>query len=108
MKRPGHWILFCIAAAAIAGCAYSRQHGMPAPSLKSPAAPAPVHGFVTDMGAFDAFIARRPTADEFRTAYPDVLLILPNMPTTMEMRYNNSRYFAEIDGDGRVSGGRFQ
>ena len=81
---------------------------MPAPSSKSPAAPAPVHGFVTDMAAFDAFIARRTTVDEFRAAYPDVLLILPNMPTTMEMRYNNSRYFTEIDGDGRVSGGRFQ
>jgi len=33
---------------------------------------------------------------------------LPNMPTTMEMRYNNSRYFAEVGGDGRISGGRFQ
>jgi len=82
---------------------------MSASSSKSPAAPPlPVHGFVTDMPAFDAFIARRPTADEFRAAYPDVLLILPNMPTTMEMRYNNSRYFAEIGSDGRISGGRFQ
>ena len=81
---------------------------MPAPSSKSPTAPVPVRGFVTDMAAFDAFIAHRPTVDEFRAAYPDVLLILPNMPTTMEMRSNNSRYFAEIDGDGRVSGGRFQ
>jgi len=81
---------------------------MSASSSKSQAAPVPVRGFVTDMAAFDAFIARRPTADEFRAAYPDVLLILPNMPTTMEMRYNNSRYFAEVGGDSRISGGRFQ
>lgn len=74
----------------------------------SQAAPAPVHGFVTDTAAFEKFIASRPTADQFRAAYPDVLLVLPGQPATMEMRYNNSRYFAEVDGDGRIHGGKFQ
>lgn len=108
MKRPSHWLFFCAAAGAIAGCAHSGQHDMRALSSQLPAAPAPVHGFVTDMAAFDAFIARRPSADEFRAAYPDVLLVLPDMPATRELRYDNSRYFAEMNGDGRIAGGRFQ
>lgn len=108
MNRRSHWLFFCVAIAALAGCAHPGKSDVSASSPKSQAAPAPVHGFVTDMAAFDAFIARRPTVEEFRAAYPDVLLILPNTPTTMEMRYNNSRYFAEIAGDGRIAGGRFQ
>ncbi|WP_243048438.1 lipoprotein [Dyella sp. RRB7] len=73
----------------------------------SPAAPAPVHGFVTDLKAFDAFIATHPTPEQFRTAYPDVLLVTPGMPSTRELRNNNSRYFAELDKDGRITGGKF-
>ena len=108
MNRTRLWLFFFIAMIALAGCTHPGHNEPSASSAKSQAAPAPVHGFVTDMAAFDAFIARRPTVDEFRAAYPDVLLILPNTPTTMEMRYNNSRYFAEIAGDGRIAGGKFQ
>jgi hypothetical protein len=76
----------------------------------SPAAqpqPRPVAGFVTDMKAFDAFIATRPTAAQFHAAYPDVTLVTPDMMSTREMRQNNSRYFPKLDDQGRIVGGSF-
>ena len=74
----------------------------------SPAAqPKPVAGFVTDMRAFDAFIATRPTPAQFHAAYPDVLLVTPDMMSTREMRQNNSRYFPKLDAEGRIVGGSF-
>ena len=69
--------------------------------------PTPVHGLVTDMTAFDAFIAAHPTPEQFKAAYPDVLLVLPGTIATREMRSNNSRYFAEVDANGRITGGKF-
>jgi hypothetical protein len=70
-------------------------------------APEPVTGFVTDMKRFDAFIATHPTPDQFRATYPDVLLVLPGMPSTREFRQNNSRYFADLDQSGHILGGKF-
>ena len=72
------------------------------------AQPKPVAGFVTDMKAFDAFIATRPTAEQFHAAYPDVMLVTPDMMTTRELRQNNSRYFPKLDDEGRIVGGQFQ
>jgi len=68
----------------------------------------PRAGFVTDMPAFEVFIATRPTPQVFRQTYPDVQLVLPGDITTKEFRMNNSRYFAVLDGAGRITGGRFQ
>lgn len=73
----------------------------------TPATPTPVHGFVTDMKAFDAFIATHPTPEQFRTTYPDVQLVMPGTITTMEFRSNNSRYYPELDKDGHIIGGHF-
>lgn len=67
----------------------------------------PVAGYVTDMAGFEAFIATHPTPEQFRARYPDVLLVTPGTMTTMEVRTNNSRYFPELDKDGRIVGGRF-
>jgi hypothetical protein len=36
-----------------------------------------------------------------------VQLVMPNTITTMDFRSNNSRYFAELDKDGRIVGGHF-
>lgn len=69
--------------------------------------PKPVAGFVTDMKAFDAFIATKPTPEQFRAAYPDVTLVTPDMMSTREMRQNNSRYFPRLDSEGRIIGGSF-
>jgi hypothetical protein len=86
----------------LAGCAGMNAAADPA----SQAAPV-VAGYVTDMAAFEAFIATRPTPEQFRARYPDVLLVLPGQIATKELRLNNSRYFAELDGEGRITGGRF-
>lgn len=67
----------------------------------------PVAGFVTDMKAFDAFIATKPTPEQFHIAYPDVMLVTPGTMTTREMRQNNSRYFPKMDAEGRIVGGSF-
>ncbi|MBV8156415.1 MAG: hypothetical protein JO278_02095, partial [Dyella sp.] len=48
-----------------------------------------------------------PTPDQFRKRYPDVQLMMPGGISTMEMRYNNSRYYPELDKDGRITGGHF-
>lgn len=69
--------------------------------------PKPVTGVVTDTDAFARFIGSRPTAEAFRKAYPDVTLVMPGDISTREMRHDNSRYFAEVDENGRISGGRF-
>ncbi len=63
---------------------------------------------VTDLAAFQAFIATRPTPGAFREAYPGVTLVLPGDIATKELRMDNSRYFATLDEAGRIVGGRFQ
>jgi hypothetical protein len=94
--RRSFAIVMLAAALALAGC-----HDM------SHAAPAPVHGFVTDLAAFDQFIGTHPTPELFRASYPDVQLVMPGTITTMEFRSNNSRYFPELDKQGRITGGHF-
>lgn len=78
---------------------------LPTPPAETPQAV--VQGHVTDVAAFEAFIATRPTPDRFRATYPDVLLVLPGDLATKELRLNRSRYFAELDDEGRITGGRF-
>ena len=72
------------------------------------AAMAPVPGKVTDLTAFERFIAGQPTPEQFRARYPDVQLVLPGTIATKEFRMNHSRYFAELDAEGRIVGGKFQ
>ena len=85
-----------LAVAAVSGC----HAGATAPTK-------PVAGFVTDMKAFDAFIATKPTPEQFHAAYPYVMLVTPGTMTTREMRQNNSRYFPKMDAEGRIVGGSF-
>ena len=102
MDRVGALSLVLLVAAggaALAGC------------CTTPAATevvAAVPGKVTDVAAFDAFIGTRPTPAQFRARYPDVVLVLPGEIATKEMRLDRSRYFADLDADGRIRGGRFQ
>ena len=67
----------------------------------------PVRCGVTDLDQFASFVAGKPTAVEFRAAYSCVQLVLPGDVTTMEMRYDNSRYYAKLDAYGRIVGGNF-
>ena len=66
-----------------------------------------VPGKVEDVPAFDRFISGKPTPEQFRKRYPDVKLVLPGEIATREFRMDRSRYFAELDADGRISGGKF-
>jgi predicted small lipoprotein YifL len=122
MRRSFLLLPLCTVFALLAGCGNKGPLYMPKatpaatvhpaaakPVVAAPAvaAPAPVHGFVTEMTAFDTFIATHPTPEQFKAAYPDVLLVLPGTIATREMRSNNSRYFAELDANGRITGGKF-
>ena len=71
-------------------------------------AASPARGQVSDVAAFDRFVATQPTADQFRARYPDVLLVLPGEVATKELRADRSRYFADLDREGRIVGGRFK
>ena len=62
---------------------------------------------VTDMSSFETFVATHPTPEEFKKMYPGVQLMLPGMISTMEMRYDNSRFFPQMDNGGRIIGGDF-
>ena len=66
-----------------------------------------VPGKVEDVAAFDRFISGKPTPAQFQKRYPDVKLVLPGQISTREFRMDRSRYFAEIDSDGRITGGKF-
>jgi predicted small lipoprotein YifL len=122
--RPSLLLLpLCTAFVLLAGCGNKGPLYMPAKATPAPAtatvqaaaapAPAPgattpVHGYVTDMKAFDAFIATHPTQAQFLATYPDMQLVMPDTITTMEMRTNNSRYFPEQDATGHIVGGTFR
>lgn len=88
----------------VAACSPAQQDIDPPPAEDK----AVMTGRVTDLAAFDRFISGRPTPEQFRARYPDVMLALPGAITTKEFRTDNSRYFAELDTEGRVSGGRFE
>lgn len=92
---------------ALAACSAPTQ---PAPPPPPPVASseAPVRTSVTDLAAFDAFIATRPTPEALRQRYPGLVVVMPGDITTRELRMDNSRYFVELDAQGRISGGRFQ
>lgn len=68
----------------------------------------PARTRVADLPAFEAFIATRPTPDALRARYPGLQVVMPGDITTKELRGDNSRYFVDLDAEGRVVGGRFQ
>jgi hypothetical protein len=99
MKRIGAGLL-ALSALSLSACCTAPSHA------DAPAAVVP--GKVTDVAAFDQFIATRPKPAQFRARYPDVVLVLPGDMATKEMRLDRSRYFATLDGEGRITNGRFQ
>jgi len=71
--------------------------------------PPPSSGNVQDVAEFREFLdAYQPTENQFRKVYPDVTLVMPGEMATKELRLNNSRFFAEVNDDGRIVDGRFQ
>ncbi len=108
-KHPAALALILLS---LAGCT-SAPEAQPLPETASmpstPEIPAtPGRTSVTDLPAFDALIATRPTPAELRSRYPGLHLVLPGDISTRELRGDRSRYFVELDGEGRIVGGRFQ
>lgn len=104
MNRSGFAVLALLSAA----CACSSpETAAPADGASAENA-MPLRGNVTDLPAFERFIATHPTGAEFEARYPDVHLVRPGDITTKEMRRDNSRYFARFDAQGRIVGGKFQ
>jgi hypothetical protein len=62
---------------------------------------------VSNLQGFEAFIATHPTPEQFKAMYPGVQLMLSGTISTMEMRYDNTRFFPSQDKDGRIIGGDF-
>lgn len=95
-------VIIALAVPSLAGCAPAPQSPPPMQDT------APVRTSVTDLAAFNAFIATHPTPDAVRARYPGLLVVMPDDITTRELRGDNSRYFVELDAEGRVVGGKFQ
>jgi hypothetical protein len=62
---------------------------------------------VTDMAAFESFIATHPSPEAFKKTYPGVQLMLPGKISTLGTRYDNSRFFPNLDQQGNIIGGDF-
>lgn len=62
---------------------------------------------VNDLADFDRYLATRPTVAAFQKRYPTVFVVLPGTIATREFRSDRSRFFAELDAEGRIIGGHF-
>ena len=62
---------------------------------------------VTDLAAFESFVATHPDAQQFKKLYPGVQLMLPGTVSTLDTRYDNTRFFPQLDKDGHIIGGDF-
>ena len=68
----------------------------------------PAVGARTDRLAFHAFVESRLIPEEFQQAYPDVSLIPPGAIMTHEFCSQYYRYLAELDAEGRITGGSLE
>ena len=74
------------------------------PEINGQAVPPPAG---LDLAALEAFVAGGPTMEAFEARYPGILVVRPGTPTTMEYRMNYSRFFPDLDAQGRIVGGAF-
>ncbi|WP_293372668.1 hypothetical protein [Nevskia sp.] len=75
-----------------------------------PEAAAPINDTPADVNNradFDRYIASKPTVAAFQKRYPRVFMVLPGTIATREYRSDRSRYFPELDSEGRIIGGSF-
>ncbi len=102
---PRTLLSFLLSMLVVVACTSPTQ---PEPTPVPTAVETPVRTQVTNLDAFNAWVATRPTPDALRQRYPGLLVVMPGDITTRELRSDDSRFFAEIDAEGRVAGGRFQ
>jgi hypothetical protein len=64
---------------------------------------------VIDATAFLRYVeAHKPTLVELKAHYGCLNVVMPGDVSTMEIRGDNGRFFAQTDDHGRIVGGRFQ
>lgn len=84
------------------------QGGRAITPTDTPPADRPLRGPVTDTRAFADFIATRPTKEQFKNKYPDVILVMPGELATMDIKGPGERFQANTDANGRIVGGSLE
>lgn len=87
----------------IGGAACAPEHSEGVSEIAEPRS-----GTVEDVSRFWQFLESRPTPEAFERVYPDVHLVLPGDIVTQEYRTDRSRFFAELDEQGRITAGEFR
>ena len=77
-------------------------------STQQPHEPEAVADVAKDISELPAFVASRPTPEEFQQAFPDVWLILPGDIVSRDVCSQYYRFVAELDTKGRISGGNLE
>jgi hypothetical protein len=63
---------------------------------------------IADPVAFVSYLKEhKPTVVELKGAFSCLKIIMPGEMTTMEFRYDNSRFYPKTDEYGRIVGGEF-
>jgi hypothetical protein len=62
---------------------------------------------VTDLAGFETFVSTHPSPEQFKKLYPGVQLMLPGAVSTLDTRYDNTRFFPQLDKNGDIIGGDF-
>ncbi|HTV85517.1 MAG TPA: hypothetical protein VME63_08925 [Dyella sp.] len=62
---------------------------------------------VTDLAGFETFVSTHPSPAQFKKMYPGVLLMLPGKISDLDTRYDNTRFFPDLDKNGDIIGGDF-
>jgi hypothetical protein len=79
-----------------------------AASTPQPSEPDHAADTAKDISELPAFVASRPTPEEFQQAFPDVWLVLPGDIVSRSVCSQYYRFMAELDAKGRISGGSLE
>lgn len=62
---------------------------------------------VTNLVSFENFISTHPSPEAFKKMYPGVQLMMPGAISSLDTRYDNTRFFPQLDSSGKIIGGDF-
>jgi len=79
-----------------------------AASAPQPSEPDRTVDTAKDISELPAFVASRPTPEEFQQAFPEIWLVLPGDIVSRSVCSEYFRFMAELDAEGRISGGSLE